>query len=261
MNITKNEEKMWNFTKTKSGRESALICIFYLWIILCTGLAFVLKIPNFPQPNASRNAYLLSGIIPQKHFSINILLIILQFQLSFGFLLVFLMGFSSLITCFKDFSFCVSFFVFPGGLVIRAWSTSTPNRKPKKSCLISGFCKNLKLGTEFIKSFLEVDKLFRKFCANLGWIQSQPEPINFLAGKTVTYDGWVYARWLYITMGDFGWIWLWTYWRFPPTGTKCDSGLAEFCPLRFLAGSFVCCHFISQAEHVLIRYWTFSHLC
>lgn len=156
---------------------------------------------------------------------------------------------------------CLSFLVFPLGLIIRACSISTLNRKPRNSCLVSGFCKNLKLGTGFIKSFLEVDKPFSKFCVILGWIQSQPEPISFLAGKIVTYDGCVWARWLYIKMGDFGWIGLWICWLFPPTGTKCDAGLVELCPLRFLAGRFVCHHFISQADHFFIPHWIiFSHL-
>ena len=156
---------------------------------------------------------------------------------------------------------CLSFLVFPRGLIIRVCNTSAPNRKPRKSCLVSGFCKTLKLGTGLIKSFLEVDKPFSKFCANLGWIQSQPEPINFLAGKTVTYDGYVCARWLYVKMGDFGWIWLWMCWFLPSISTKCESGLLEFFPLRFLAGKFVCCHFIFQEEHFFIQCWTFSPVC
>ena len=157
---------------------------------------------------------------------------------------------------------CLSFLEFPRGLIVTACSsTSVSNCKPRIYCLVSGFCKNLKLGTGFIKSFLEVDKPFSKFCANLGWIQSQPEPINFLAGKIVTYDGCVCSRWLYIKMGDFGWIRLWICWHFPPTGTKCDSGLVYFCPLRFLAGSLTCCHLVSQAERDFIQYWTFPSAC
>lgn len=161
----------------------------------------------------------------------------------------------------RFFLLSLSSLVFPWGLIIRVCNTFAPNRKPRKSCLVSGFCKNLKLGTGFIKSFLEVDKRFSKFCVNLGWIQSQPEPISFLAGKIVTYDGCVWARWFYIKMGDFGWIWLWMCWLFPPTGTKRDAGLVEFYPLRFQAGTFVCHHLISQAECFFIQHWTFPPIC
>ena len=76
-----------------------------------------------------------------------------------------------------------------------------------------------------------------------------------LEWAAIAFSG-ICARWLYIKMGDFGWIWLWSIqraicWLFPFISMKCESSLVEFCPLGSLAGKFVSYHLISQNNSLL----------